>query len=95
MEKVSWRGGDREASAHFHSIPSSPSVVESISDKYSEFRDNEGPVIYDVDEERAIRERLMDEGRWEEIQDDEKRRQTRTAEDVQVSSEKESVFSSS
>ncbi len=53
-----------------------------MSDKFSEFKDTDGTVIYDVDEERALREKLMEEGILEV---EEKRREIRSVEGIEES----------
>ncbi len=44
--------------------------MDSLSERYSEFRDSDGQVILDVDEERQLRQRLVEQGviePWEEL----------------------------
>jgi len=51
-------------------------VVESaLRGKYTSYRDEEGPIIYDVDEELAIKKKLMEQGLDPEGVVEEKRRE--------------------
>ncbi len=52
-----------------------------MGEKYFEFADEDGSVVYDVDEERALMDRLREQG-LEELPEDKKRQVRRTPEGI-------------